>query len=128
MLFHQSTALSNEKKKCYCYTFYNENHTYVNCNKKILFDKKYLSLLWVFSDFSILLFLLYEHKHCDNAATNSNSENARSRMVASLRGSVGIRTNEDESSTGRVCAAVFHHVTPRSRFARVLKRMNRSFI
>ena len=26
--------------------------------------------------------------HCDNAATNSNSENARSRMVASLWGSV----------------------------------------
>jgi hypothetical protein len=23
-----------------------------------------------------------EHKHCDNAATNANSENARRRMVA----------------------------------------------
>ena len=69
-------------------------------------------------------FLLYEHKHRDNAATNSNSENARSRMVASLRGSVGIRTNEDESSTGRVWAAVFHHVMARSRLARVLKLMN----
>jgi len=31
---------------------------------------------------------LSEHKHCDNVATNSNSENARSRMVAGLRGSV----------------------------------------
>ena len=29
-----------------------------------------------------------EHKHCDNAATNSNSENARSRMEASMLGSV----------------------------------------
>jgi len=31
---------------------------------------------------------LSEHKHCNNAATNSNSENARSRMVERLRGSV----------------------------------------
>jgi len=30
-------------------------HLYINCNKKILFDKKYLSLLLVFIDFSILL-------------------------------------------------------------------------
>jgi len=46
------------KKTCYCYTFYNETHTtylYVTCNKKILLVKKYLSLLWVFTDFSILL-------------------------------------------------------------------------
>ena len=28
---------------------------------------------------------LSEYKHCDNAATNSNSENARSRMMASFR-------------------------------------------
>jgi hypothetical protein len=38
--------------------------------------------------------LLSEHKHCDNAATNLNSENARSRMVASLRGSVGMETGK----------------------------------
>jgi hypothetical protein len=38
-------------------------------------------------------FLLFsEHKHCDNAATNSNSENVRSRMAASLRRSVGTGT------------------------------------
>jgi len=55
--------------------------------------------------------LLSEHKHCDNAATNSNSENARSRMAASLRGSVGMGTREDESSTGCIWAAGFHHVT-----------------
>ena len=52
---------------------------------------------------------------------NSNGENARSRMVASLRGSVGKGTKEDESSTGSSWAAGFHHVTARSRLARVLK-------
>ena len=72
--------------------------------------------------------MLSEHKHCDNAATNSNSENARSRMVASLRGSVGTGTKEDESSTGRVWANGFQHVTTRSRLSRVLKHMNRLFI
>jgi len=60
-----------------------------------------------------------------NAATNSNSENARSRMAASLRGDVGTGTKEDESSTGRVSAAGFHHVIARSRLARVLKLMKR---
>ena len=64
--------------------------------------------------------LLSEHKHCDNAATNSNSENARSRMAASLRGSMGTGTKEDESSTGRIWAAGFRHVTARFRLARVL--------
>jgi len=57
--------------------------------------------------------LLSEHKHCDNAATNSNSENARSSMVASLQGSIGTGTKEDESSTGCIRAAGFHHVTAR---------------
>ena len=70
-------------------------------------------------------FLLSEHKHCNNAATNSNSKNARSRIVASLRGSVSTGTKEDESSTGRIWAAGFHRVTARSRLARVLKLMNR---
>ena len=49
-------------------------------------------------------------------------------MVASLRGSVGTGTKEDESSTGRVWAAGFHHVTAHSRLARVLKIMNRLFL
>ena len=62
--------------------------------------------------------LLSEHKHCDNRATNSNSENA-SRMVASLRGSVGTGKRKFESSTGRIWATGFHHVTARSRLARV---------
>ena len=46
------------KKKCYCYTFYNENHTtylYVTCIKKILLAKTYLNLSWVFTDFPTLL-------------------------------------------------------------------------
>jgi hypothetical protein len=64
----------------------------------------------------------------DNAATNLNSENARSRLVASLQGSVGMGTWEDESSIGRVWAAVFHHVTACSRLARILKLMNRLFL
>ena len=74
-----------------------------------------------YSPTSPFFLLLTEHKHCDNAATNSNSENARSRMLASLRGNVGTGTKEDESSSGRVWAAV----TARSRLARVLKLTNR---
>jgi hypothetical protein len=58
-------------------------YLYITCNKKIVFVKKYLSLLWI----------LTEHKHCDKAATNSNSENARNRMVASLRGRRGYVDN-----------------------------------
>jgi len=46
-------------------------------------------------------------------------------MLASLRGSVGTGIKEDESRNGRVWAAIFHHVTARSRLARVLKLMNR---
>jgi len=49
-------------------------------------------------------------------------------MLANLRGSVGTETKEDESSTGRVWAVEFHHVTARSRLARVFKLMNRLFI
>ena len=44
-----------------------------------------------------------------------------------LQGSVGTGTKEDESSTGRVWAAGYHHVTARCRFAGVLKLMNRLF-
>ena len=47
--------------------------------------------------------------------------------MASLRGSVGTGTKEDESSTARVWAAGFHHVTARPRLARVLKLTSRSF-
>ena len=73
-------------------------------------------------------FLLSEHKHCDNAATDSNSKNARSRMVASLQGSMGTGTKEDESSTGRVWSAGFRHVTARCHVARIFKLMNPLFL
>jgi len=72
--------------------------------------------------------LLSEHKHCDKSVTNSNSEKARSRIEASLRGSVGTGTKEDESSTRRVWTAGFHHVTAHSRMARVLKIMKCLFL
>jgi len=49
-------------------------------------------------------------------------------MVASLRGSVGTGTKEDESSTGRIWAAGFHHVTARSGLVHILKLMNRFFL
>jgi hypothetical protein len=45
-----------------------------------------------------------------------------------LRGSVSTGTTEDESSTGRVWAAGFHHVTARSRLARILKLMNHLYL
>jgi hypothetical protein len=61
-------------------------------------------------------------------ATNSNSENSRSRVVASLWGRVGMGTKEDESSTGRVWAAGFHHDMARSHLAHVLKLMNHLFL
>jgi hypothetical protein len=41
---------------------------------------------------------------------------------------MGTGTKENESSTGRVWAAGFHHVTARSRLARVLKHMKRLFL
>ena len=77
-----------------------------------------------YSPTSPFFLLLSEHKHCDNVATNSNSENARSRMVASLQGSVGTGTKEGESSNGCFWAAGFHHVTARSCLAHALKLMN----
>jgi hypothetical protein len=63
--------------------------------------------------------VLSEHKHCNNAATNANSENARSRMVvASSAGSVSTGAKEDESIIERVWAAVFHCYGPFSFGAR----------
>jgi len=34
-------------------------YLYINCNNKILFVKKCLSLLWVFTDFSIFLVVFW---------------------------------------------------------------------
>ena len=49
-------------------------------------------------------------------------------MVANLRGTVGTGTKEDESNTGSIWAAGVHHVTARSRLARVLKLTNSLFL
>ena len=49
-------------------------------------------------------------------------------MVASLRGSVGMGTKEDESSSGRIWAAGFHFFMARSHLACVLKLLNRLFL
>jgi hypothetical protein len=42
-----------------------------------------------------------------------------------MRGSMSTGAKEGESSTGRIWAARFHHVTARSRLADVLELMNR---
>jgi len=49
-------------------------------------------------------------------------------MVASLWGSMGMGTKEDESITGHVWAAGFHHVMASSRLACILQLMNRLFL
>jgi len=103
-------------------------YLYITCNKKILFVKNILASCGYSPTFPFFFVLLSEHTPCDNAATNSNSENARSRMVANLRGSVGTGTKKDESSTGRVWGAGFHRVTARSRLAHVSKLMNPLFL
>jgi hypothetical protein len=45
-----------------------------------------------------------------------------------LRGSVSMGAKEDESHTGHIWAAGFHHVTARSHLAHVLRLMNGLFI
>ena len=49
-------------------------------------------------------------------------------MVASLQGSMGMGTKEDESSTGCVWAAGFHHVTDSCHLGRIFELMNHLFI
>jgi len=102
-------------------------YRYITCNGKILFVKNILAY-YVYSLASLFFLLLSEHKHSDNATTNSNSENARSRIVACLQRSVSTGTKEDESSTGRIWAAGFHHFTARFLLARVLRLMNHLFL
>jgi len=130
MSFHQSAAQAMKKKRV-TVTHFTRNHKYVPVHN-LLIRKFYLlkNILACcgYSPTSPFFLLLSEHKHCDNAATNWNSENARSRMVATLRGSVGTGTKEDESSTGRVWPAGFHHVTASCRLARVFKLMNLLFL
>jgi hypothetical protein len=45
-----------------------------------------------------------------------------------LKGSMGTGTKEDESSTGSVWAAGFHHVMTRSHLACILKLINNLFL
>jgi hypothetical protein len=59
-------------------------------------------------------------------ATNANSENVRRRQV--LRGSVSMAAKEDESSTGSVWVAGFHHFTAHSHLADVLKLVSHLFL
>jgi hypothetical protein len=49
-------------------------------------------------------------------------------MEASSAGKREYGAKEDESSTGRVWAAGIHHITARSRLARVFKLTNRLFL
>jgi hypothetical protein len=98
----------------------------MTCNKKTLFVKNILAYCG-YSLTSPFFLLLSEHEHCDNVATNSNSKNARSRMVASLQGCVCTGTKEDKSSTGRVWASGFHHVMACSQLVHIFKFMNRLF-
>jgi len=49
-------------------------------------------------------------------------------MVDSLQGSVGRRKKEDESSTGLMWVAGFHHIMARSHLAHILKLMNHLFL
>jgi len=125
-LFHQSVAQAMKKRVVTHFTTkITCTYLYITCNKKISFVKNILAYCG-YSPTSSFFRLFSEHKHCDNAATNLNSENARCRIM--VGGSVGTGTKEDESSTGHVWAAGFHHVTARSRLARVLKLMNRLFL
>jgi len=57
MFFHQSTVQAMKKRVIVTHFTKKiiRTYLYVICNKKILFVKKYFDLLWVFTDFSILI-------------------------------------------------------------------------
>jgi len=57
MLFHQSAVRAMKKSVIFPHLTMKivRTYLYITCNKKLLFVKKYLSLLWVFTDFSILI-------------------------------------------------------------------------
>ena len=57
MLFRQSAAQAMKKRVTVTHftTKIIGMYLYITCNKTILFVKKYFSLLWVLTDFSILL-------------------------------------------------------------------------
>jgi len=58
MLFHQSAAQAMKKRVIVTHFKIKiiRTYLYITCSKKNLFAKKYLSLLWVFTDFSFILF------------------------------------------------------------------------
>ena len=62
-------------------------YIYINCSRKICLLKN-LSAYCVYPPASPIFLLFCEHKHYDNAATNSNSEKATSRIMASVIGRV----------------------------------------
>jgi len=128
MLFHQNAAqaMKTSVNVTHFTTKIIRTYWYLTCNKKILL--KYILAYCGYSPTSQFFFFLSEHKHCNNVATNSNSEYARSRMMASLLGSMGMGTKEDKSSSGCVWAAGLHHVTAHSCLAHVLKLMNHLFL
>jgi hypothetical protein len=61
-------------------------------------------------------------------ATDTNSENTKAEWRQVLQGNVSTVAKEEESSTGRVWAARFHHVKACSHLMGVLKLMNRLFL
>jgi len=129
MLFHQSAAQAMKKLVI---VHILQRKSYVRtCTLTVIRTFYLLKNILAYcghSPTSTFFLLLYEHKYCDNMASNSNSENARSRMVANLRVSMGTWKKEDESSTGRIWAAGFHHFTAHSHLARVFKLMNHLFL
>ena len=64
----------------------------------------------------------------DNVATNSNSENARSRMVASLLGSVGTVTKKIDQVTGAFGPLDLAMLRPVLAWRAFLKLTNRLFL
>jgi hypothetical protein len=91
-IFHLSVAQAVQK---HILLHIIRTYLYMTCNKKTLLVKKNILAYCRYSPTSPFFFLHSEHKHCSNAATNWSSENARRRMVISLRGSVGAGTKED---------------------------------
>ena len=61
-------------------------------------------------------------------ATNVNSEITRSRVEASSVGKHRYEAKEDESGTGHIWAAGFHHLRACSHLAHVLKLKNHLFL
>ena len=114
---------------CHCYTFYNENHTtylYINCNEKPLFVKKSqptVGIHWLL------------HSSCCYLNTNTVITQQLFQKARTLEAEwwqvcreAWVRGQRNESSTGRVWAAGFHHVMACSCLACILNLMNHLFL